>query len=104
MKNFIKNLQFIFKPSYWLMNYPYSPIHDAELNALMDRYEFEKMEIPALESYLYGDKVKIGGQIVRHANFPYAVGLFKYHQDSRPSRLTIQRMGKKIAEDLAKNL
>ena len=35
-QQFILNLQFIFKPRYWVMNYEYSPKWDKKLNKLLD--------------------------------------------------------------------
>lgn len=87
MKTFILNLQFIFKPSYWLMNYSYDKRLDEIINRLLD-----KGEIESIDRYT----CNISGVTVWIENYPYAYchlynhnGLFRF---SRPSRLTIQRL------------
>ena len=95
MKKFILSLQFIFKPSYWLMNYSYSKAHDLKLNELMDNNKFTNI------NYYRAD---LGGVEIWKTNFPYAVGIYELHGISRPSRLTIQRMGRKLEEDSINSL
>jgi hypothetical protein len=99
IKKFILSLQFIFMPRYWVMNYGYNKIQDAQLNALMDKYEFTKCDVSWMNEYY----VKIGESYVRIANYPYAVWLCPY-ENTRPSRLTILRMENKIAKDLSKQI
>lgn len=91
MKKFIKNLQFIFRPSFWLMNEQFCPIHDRKLNHLMDNHKFDKYY--AFTAYLGDTEIWI-------TNYPYAVGIRDYKQASRPSRLTILKMRKKLIKDL----
>lgn len=94
MMNFLKSLQFIFRPSFWLMNEPYSPAHDALLNKLMDEHDF---------SDVGSHEAKLGSVYVWISNYPYGVGLYDMSHHSRPSRLTILRMWKKLAKDIVKN-
>lgn len=90
MKKLLSNLQFIFKPSYWLMNERYSKLHDDELNRLMDKYKFTR--INGYTAYLGNTEIWI-------SNFPYGVGIRSVCQRSRPSRLTIQKMNSKLIKD-----
>lgn len=93
MKNFIKSLQFIFRPSFWLMNHSYCPVHDTILNKLMDKHDFT--DIGAFTAYLGSVEIWI-------ANYPYSVGIREVSCSSRPSRLTIVRMKKKLRCDTLK--
>lgn len=90
MKNWILSLQFIFKPNYWLMNYPYSKYHDEALNYLLDRYDFTE-----ITHY----KARLGEYEIWIENHPYAsmlIANFSGFENTRPSRLTIQRAARKI--------
>lgn len=84
MINFIKSLQFIFKPSYWVMNYNYNKCVDVMVNDLLDRYEFE---------YDGEHVAKLGNAKIWISNVPYAaIRLYNTELEGfRPSRLTIQR-------------
>ena len=94
MKNFILNLQFIFKPMYWFMHNPYSLEVDLLINKLLDNYKFTEI----------GEYTAILGKTeIWIANKPY--GAINVYSDSvlenyRPSRLTIKRALRllKIAE------
>lgn len=92
MLTLLKNLQFIFRPSFWFMNEPYCPIHDMRINKLMDKHKFTNHN--KFGAYL-------GDTDIWMANYPYAVGIYELHNVSRPSRLTIIRMRKKASEDLS---
>lgn len=80
----LKNIQFIFKPSYWLMNYPYNKEVDKIINELLDKYE--------MTDYT-GVSVKLGKATIWVENRPYAsIRLFGTELENyRPSRLTIQK-------------
>lgn len=91
MKNFILNLQFIFMPSFWIMNKRYCPIHDKALNILMQRHKFSNYN--GYTAYLGDTKIWV-------ANYPFAVGIRQLDSFTRPSRLTILRMRKKLIQDL----
>ena len=85
MKKMLLNLQFIFRPSYWVMIEPYSKELDLLMNDLLDKYEFNN--ISPFTARLGKIKIWI-------ANQPYACMKpydynFEYHY--RPSRLTIKR-------------
>lgn len=95
MKNFIKNLQFLFRPSFWLMNHSYSELHDKKLNALMDKYPFT-----SINCYT----ACLGNVEVWIANYPYGVGIYGMCRYSRPSRLTIVRMNRKLIKDQLKEI
>jgi len=86
--NFLLNIQFLFKPNYWLMNYSYSKEWNKKLNDMMDKYYFSDTSIYA--AYL-GDKYIWVG------NYPYAsfTGSI-YGYTYRPSRLTIKRARKHL--------
>ena len=85
----IKNLKFIFKPTYWLMNDPYNEEVDEIVNKLLDKY---KMTI--VNDYT----VKLGEATIWVANRPYASGILygTYLENYRPSRLTIERLFKEF--------
>ncbi|NGM63544.1 hypothetical protein G5B30_16665 [Sphingobacterium sp. SGG-5] len=76
------------------MNEPYSPAHDSLLNKLMDEHEFTDFT---------RFTAKLGNVEIWISNYPHAVGLYDMCQNSRPSRLTILRMWKKLAKDIVKN-
>lgn len=90
MKTIIKNLKFIFKPSYWLMNDSYSEEVDEIVNKLLDKYEMTIIE--------NGYEVKLGNAIIWLANRPYGSGtLYETSlRNYRPSRLTIERLFKEF--------
>jgi len=80
----LKNLKFIFMPSYWLMNHPYNKEVDMMINGLLDDYEFTNIgEYDA----------KLGATTIWIENHPYA-SMRLYNSNLimfRPSRLTIRR-------------
>lgn len=83
MKDFILSLQFFFKPSYWIMNQPYSKDMDEIMQKLLDKYEFK--DITQHTAYLGEYEIWI-------ENRPYACMLIRGYLDKcRPSRLTIKR-------------
>lgn len=91
MKDFIKNLQFIFRTAFWLMNEPFNKEWDKKLNELLDKHEFtEKSKYTA----------KLGNYTIWIKNYPYSC--FMPYSESegtapfRASRLTILRCKEKI--------
>ncbi len=110
MISFIKSLQFLFKPNYWLMNNPYSKHWDELLNHLMDDFEPVLSEPNALDGYIY--TVNFDNVSVWIENYPYGYataydlptemkskisfegrkGYIGRYGDVRPSRLTILRL------------
>lgn len=91
---FILSLQFIFRPRYWNMLYPYSAEWDRKLNKLLDNHDFK--DIGAFRAMLGDSEIWI-------SNHPYAA--FTPYRDSdklelRPSRLTIKRARKKLLNDM----
>lgn len=93
LKNFFLNLQFIFKPWYWIMNYPYSKDMDIHMNELMDKYTFTEYDY--YTAYL-------GNIVIWVTNAPYGC-IVPYtttiQNTGRPSRLTIQRGIRKLKKD-----
>lgn len=90
MKNFILSLQFIFKPSYWDMLYPYNEHWDKKLNELLDKYDFTEIN---------NHTAKLGDNLIWIGNQKYAcMELYNGYIDRRfrASRLTIQRGLKKL--------
>lgn len=94
LKNFFLNIQFIFRPSFWLMNDPYSPLWDSQFNKLLDVHEFTN--ITDFTAFLGDQKIWI-------TNYPYAC----FHpygwlgkEEFRPSRLTILRAYRKLKPHL----
>lgn len=98
MKNFILSLQFIFKPSYWIMNRDYSKVMDEFMNDLFDNYTFTDFN-----SYT----ARLSGIEIWITNRPYAC-MFPYSMmhtelSCRPSRLTIQKGIRKYKKELKKS-
>ena len=96
-QQFILNLQFIFKPRYWVMNYEYSPKWDKKLNELLDKHTFD-------ESKDNNHTALLGTVYIWIENHPYAsfmpyADTFKGKAKFRPSRLTIQRAYKQYIND-----
>lgn len=105
MKNFFKNLQFIFRPTFWNMLCPYDKNWDIYLNDLLDKYPVKLgKKNPINGEYHYvtfnvGENEEINVWI---QNYPYAYGT-KYNflvsrDEPRPSRLTILKLRKKQME------
>ena len=118
--NFLESLQFIFKPHYWVMLGKYDAQWDAKLNEMAKEHDFK------LEGAKYSERVyyvSLDGQNMWVANFPYSflvpvkikssftahdgeIIYFYEYQDnntqSRPSRLTIHNLSKKLNADLLK--
>lgn len=94
MKKMIKNLQFLFRPTFWLMNYPYDKKWDKQLNELMDKFEPEFDRPSSIDGKIA--IVKFGGCQVWIENYPYAYGtpydFYRSVDKVRPSRLTILRL------------
>lgn len=87
----LRNLQFLFKPNYWAMNYKYNKDVDKIINDLLDKYELTG---PYDEN---GFICMLGDAKIWVSNMPYAFGrLYNTELEYyRPSRLTIQRLVKK---------
>lgn len=90
MRKLLQNLQFVFKPDWWLMNGYYNEKVDKMMNHLLDNHEFTN--IGWATAYLGGVKIWI-------ANQPYACMIPHdiLHYDVRPSRLTILKGLKKLS-------
>lgn len=84
-------MKWIFKPSFWIMNERYSEAHDKFLNRLMANNKFVMIS---------KCRAKLGNVEVWIANFPYGVGIYDLSNNSRPSRNTIYKMGKKLEDDI----
>ena len=93
LKNFFLNLQFIFKPWYWIMSAPYSKDMDIHMNELMDKYTFTEYDY--YTAYLGDNEIWV-------TNVPYGCMVpwnGKIDKTGRPSRLTIQRGIRKLQKD-----
>jgi hypothetical protein len=118
--NFIQNLQFLFRPNYWIMLGKYDPQWDAKLNALAKEHDFKSEAGSYTDMMCY---VSLNGNHIWVGNFPYSflvpvkikssftvhdgeIIYFYEYQDSetqpRPSRLTIHKLKKKLIADLLK--
>lgn len=92
---FILNLQFIFKPSYWIMNEKYDKYIDELMNHLIDTYDFTEIS---------DCRAKLGKIEIWIESRPYSCMMpydksFKY----RPSRLTIQKGIRKLKKQMREN-
>ena len=67
MKTLADFLYFLFKPGFWLVNYPYSPRWDAFLNEAMDNADPEYLAIGS-------HTLNVRGACVWIKNYPYAYG------------------------------
>jgi hypothetical protein len=111
MSLFWKNLQFIFRPTFWDLRHPFCPKWDKELNELMDTNRFEIIKFNG--SSITG-VYKLGEYHIWAECYPYAyarrTNFFKNHnsynftEEHSPSRLTILRVRKRIEQDLKKRL
>ena len=107
MNLFCRNLQFIFRPSFWALRFKFCPEWDKELNELLDNNRFE--HIPWDYTPVTG-VYKIGDCHIWVESYPYAfarkTNFFKkgikrtYIGAHRPSRLTMLRVKKRIDSDL----
>tara|TARA_R110002020_G_scaffold113236_2_gene260262 strand:- start:7496 stop:7933 length:438 start_codon:yes stop_codon:yes gene_type:complete len=89
MKDFFRNLQFIFKPNFWFMNDPYDKDWDDEFNVLLDEHTFSN-----IDEYT----AKLGDTKIWISNYPFAC-FKKGFVNKRPSRLTILRAKKLLDRD-----
>jgi|GEM_PF-2800259 hypothetical protein len=90
MKDFIKNLQFIFRPSFWLMLIPFNKQWDDKLNELLNNHKFTNID---------HHNADLGNARIWIENYPYCCfWLRKGIQRYRPSRLTILRAKKILNE------
>lgn len=87
----LRNLQFLFKPRYWLMNNPYSQEVDKIVNELLDKYELTDLCSQECTA-------KLGEATIWVGNRPHASGSLYGTElkNFRPSRLTIQRLLKRF--------
>ena len=95
MKKFLLNLQFIFRPSFWIMTAPFDRDIDEIMNHLLDKYEFSN--IGKFIAFLGAVEIWIGNQ-------PYNCMVpYKFIHKYRPSRLTIlkgiHKLNEKIKEE-----
>ena len=107
---FIKNLQFIFRPKYWVMNDTYNAAWDKKFCELAEAHDF----VPdgGVHEKEFGNRTYtafIGNYRVWVSNFPFAFFSFCGKADKtyeslsvRPSRLTIAKYYKKLVKDLEK--
>jgi len=94
--NFLKSLQFIFKPNYWFMRNKYDPFIDELILGCLERYKFVKIN---------KHTAKLGPIVLWIDNRPY--GAIRLYPDcllsvntenkyGRPSRLTIKKSLKEL--------
>lgn len=89
----LRNLQFIFKPQYWSMSYPYNAEVDKIVNELLDNHKLTDLSYTKCTA-------KLGKATIWVENRPYASARLYGTQleNYRPSRLTIKRLLKKFYE------
>lgn len=100
MNRKLKNILFtICHPSYWIMGYEYSELWDTMLRKRAEGHYFTPEEDDVYISYT----VKLGSLRLWVANHPFAsftlprLGVC----NTRPSRLTIYELHKKMTKDIA---
>ena len=93
MITFLKELQFLFMPHYWLMNNPYNKQVDEFINHLLDNYEFTNIT---------SHTATLGNIELWTANHPYSSMNLHGHGSTldnyRPSRLTIKKAKHKLEQ------
>ena len=90
---FFKNLQFLFRPQFWIMNNPYFQIWDKELNLLLDTNNFTNIR---------EHRATLGDVNIWISNYPYACFedyATPANERVRASRLTILRAKKQLEAD-----
>lgn len=121
--NFFKSLQFIFLPHYWIMLGKYDKEFENDLLEQAEKHSFEPLncyfDYPDNKIY----NVRLGNIILWIGNYPYSFfakrrvkKTVKYGEDkihyfwpednmkqSRPSRLVIKQLYKKLVKDLKKH-
>jgi hypothetical protein len=95
----LRNLQFLFKPQYWLMNYAYNKEVDKIINDLLNKHELTFKQVPYVP-YKSEYVCMLGNAEIWVGNIPYAFGTLHETElcNYRPSRLTIQRLLKKYKQ------
>ena len=80
----LTSLMVLFMPHYWMMNHPYHPKLDQELNDNIDKVERGEVK-PSLSRF----HIYIGEKRYWISNYPYA---YAERGGFRPSRATIFRL------------
>jgi hypothetical protein len=107
MKNdivkFVKNLQFLFRPNYWVMNYSYNETWDTVLNHLLDSHDFVIQDDDKYVATLNGFEIWVTNH--PYASFtPYDSRLKQIlRRNVRPSRLTLVRAHKMYQQSIENN-
>lgn len=102
IKHILVNIKFIFMPSYWIMNKPYSKKWDRELIQLMRSNDFKQAKIPIGNfTHICKYEVQLGNKRIWVANNPYA-SFISEDKSVRPSRQTIYLANKKLQADKKK--
>jgi hypothetical protein len=98
---FIKNLQFLFRPDYWLMQYEYSKEWDTLVNYFIENKEPIFDKVNSIDGKIYN--VSFMDVTIWIQNYPYAYGTpsptdsrYKGNKRYRPSRLTVMKLHKFI--------
>jgi hypothetical protein len=101
----LRNLQFLFKPKYWLMNYEYNKEVDKIINDLLDKHELTFKTVPYVP-YTSDFICMLGNAEIWVGNIPYAFGTLHETEleNYRPSRLTIQRLLKRYKQLKKQNM
>ena len=96
MLKFIKSLQFIYKPKYWLQQHPYCPALDNKINTLLDR----GVKFTNIGRYTadLGDL-----KAIWISGYPFSFGKLWEQYPYQPSRLTIKRMHQVLGKSLLNN-
>ena len=89
----LENLQFLFKPKYWILTYFYNEEVDKIINELLDNNKL----VPSIDSqYIY--KLGKANLLIVQYGIQISVSLYGTSIDRyRPSRLTIKRTLDKVA-------
>lgn len=97
MIKFIKSLQFIFQPKYWLKQYPYCPRLDIKINNYLDQgVKFANI------GWYTTDLGDLKGIWI--AGYPFAYGKLWQVYDYQPSRMTIKRMRQVMLKQIESEL
>ena len=97
MLKFIKSLQFVYKPKYWLRQHPYCPRLDIKINNSLDQgVKFANIGWYTAD---LGDLKDIW-----ISGYPFAYGKLWKQYDYQPSRLTIKRMRQVMLKQIESEL
>lgn len=97
MLRFIKSLQFLYKPKYWLKQYAYCPRLDIKINKFLDQgVKFTNI------GWYTADLGDLKDMWI--SGYPFSYGTLWKQYNYQPSRLTIKRMRQVMLKQIESQL